>query len=118
MSIRGVIKLGKHSDSRKETSPLLLLKNTKINAYVGYLTPVTNYASPAWFANKTESKETERVKRKSTIWIMGNLDKSYKQRLTELRLLPLLYYFELHDLLMLVSMLKGSYNIKLSIKSQ
>ena len=40
---------------------------------------------------------------------------TYKQRLTELRLLPLSYYFELHDLLMLISMLRGSYNIKLPI---
>ena len=48
---------------------------------------------------------------------MGIWDKSYKQRLTELRLIPLSYYFEQHDLLMQVSMLKGSYNIKLRIKS-
>ena len=40
----------------------------------------------------------------------------FKQRLTELRLLPLSYYFKLHDLLVLVSMLKGSYNIKLTTK--
>ena len=47
---------------------------------------------------------------------MGNCDKSYKQRLIELILLPLSYYFELRDLLVLVSMLKCSYNIKLPIK--
>ena len=48
---------------------------------------------------------------------MGDWDKGYKQKLTELRLLPLSYNFELHDLLLLVSMLKGSYNIKLPIKT-
>ena len=48
---------------------------------------------------------------------MGNWDKSYKQIPTELRLLPLSYYFELHDLLRLVSTLKDSYNSKLPIKS-
>ena len=83
---------------------------------MGYVIHKTSYASPAWFANKTENKEIERVQRKATIWIMGNWDKSYKQKLTELRLIPLSYYFELQDLLMLVSMLKGSYNIKPPIK--
>ena len=48
---------------------------------------------------------------------MGDWDKGYQQRLTELRLHPLSYNFELYDLLSLVSMLKGSYNIKLPIKT-
>ena len=66
--------------------------------YVEYVVPVISFASPVWFANKTESKEKERIQRKATIWIMGNRIKSYKQRLTELRLLSLSFYFELHDL--------------------
>ena len=41
----------------------------------------------------------------------------HKLRLSKLRILLLSYYFELHDLLMLVSMMKGSYKIKLPIKS-
>ena len=81
------------------------------------VTPVISYASPAWFANRTENKEIELVQRKATIWIMGNWDTNYEQRLTEMRLLQLSIYSEIHDLLMLASMLKGSYNIKLPIKS-
>ena len=92
-------------------------KNTKLNSYVGYVIHVIIYVSTAWFVNKTESKEIERVQSKATSWIMVNWDESYKEKLTELRLLPLSYYFELNDLLMLVSMLKGGYNIELPIKS-
>ena len=85
--------------------------------YVGYVIPVISYASQAWFANKTESKDIERIQRKATSWIISNWEISYKQRLTTLKLLPLSYYFELHDLLMLISLLKGSYNIKIPIKT-
>ena len=101
-----VIKLGTLSTSFRKASPLLLLKH-----WTHSVRSICNTA------NRTESKEVERAQRKATIWIMGNWDKSYKQRLIELRLLPLSYYFELHDLLVLLSMLKGSYNIKLPIKS-
>ena len=95
----------------------LASQTTKLNAYVGYVIPVISYASQAWFANKTESKDIERIQRKATSWIISNWEISYKQRLTTLKLLPLSYYFELHDLLMLISLLKGSYNIKIPIKT-
>ena len=57
------------------------------------------------------------MSRKATSWIISNWENSYKQRLTTLKLLPLSYYFKLHDLLMLISLLKGSYNIKIPIKT-
>ena len=41
---------------------------------------------------------------------------SYKNRLSELRLLPLSCYFELHDLLTLIILFQGNYNIELPIK--
>ena len=40
----------------------------------------------------------------------------YKKRLSELKLLPMSYYFELDDLLTLTTLLQGNYNIQLSIK--
>ena len=95
----------------------LASQTTKLNAYVGYVIPVISYASQAWFGNKTESKDIERIQRKATSWIISNWEISYKQRLTTMKLLPLSYYFELHDLLMLISLLKGSYNIKIPIKT-
>ena len=100
---------------KRNISPLAS-KDTKLNAYVGYVIPVISYASPTWFANKTETKSIESIQRKATKWILNSSCKSYKKRLIELKLLPLSYYFELHDLLMLVSILNGNYNLKIPIK--
>ena len=58
----------------------------------------------------------ERIQRKATSWILSKSSKSNEERLTELKLLPLSHYFELHYLLMLISVLKGNYNIKIPIK--
>ena len=35
-------------------------------AYAGYVVPIVTYATQAWFANKTETKEIERVQKKAT----------------------------------------------------
>ena len=45
---------------------------TKLNAYVGYVIPVIGYASQAWFAIKTESKDIERIQIIATSWIISN----------------------------------------------
>ena len=41
---------------------------------------------------------------------------NYKSRMAKLKLLLLSYYFELHDLLTLLTLLGGKYNINLPIK--
>ena len=73
------------------------------------------YASQAWFANKTELKEIERVQKKATSWILSNWDLSYKKRLEKLNLLPLSLYLELHYLLLLIDFTLEKYNIKIPI---
>ena len=70
--------------------------------------PIISYASMTWFANKTESKEIERIQKRATSWIIGGWDMNYKERLLELKLLPLTYYFELHDLLTLTALMLGA----------
>ena len=42
---------------------------------------------------------------------------SYKNRLSELKLLPLSYYFQFHDQLTLIILFQGNYNIELPNKS-
>ena len=93
------------------------LANTrkKLNAYVGYVIPVISYASMVWFVNKTECK-VERIQKKATTWILSSWEMSYKSRIAKLKLQPLSYYFELHDLLTLLTLLGGNYNINLPIK--
>ena len=68
---------------------------TKLNAYVGFVTPVISCTSPMWFANETETKSIERIQRKATSWILRNSSKSYEERLMELKLLQLSHCVEL-----------------------
>ena len=76
---------------------------TKLNAYVGYVIPVISYAAMVWFVNKTECKEVERIQKKATAWILSSWEMNYQSRMVKLKLLPLSYYFELHDLLRLLT---------------
>ena len=57
----------------KGTESVLLLRistsastklSAKLNASAGCVVPVVTYATQAWFANKTETKEIERVQEK------------------------------------------------------
>ena len=82
--------------------------SAKFNAYAGYVVPIVTYATQAWFAKKTETKENERVQKKAIIWILNNWELNYKKRLGKLNLLPLSLYIELHDLLLLISFLSGN----------
>ena len=65
----------------QEKCVLLAGKIIKINAHVGYVVFVINYAPPTtWFANNIETKSKERIQRKVTPWILSNSTKSYQER--------------------------------------
>ena len=82
---------------------------TKLKAYTGYV-PVVAYASQVWYASKGDMKALERLQRKVTLWIMNYpLNKTYEERL-QLNLLPLWFYFELHDLLFLLDIFVNKYD--------
>ena len=89
--------------------------SAKLNVYAGYVVPIVTYATRAWFANKTETKEIERVQKRATIWILNNWELNYKKRLGKLNLLSLSLYIQLHDLLLLIAFLSGNYNINIPI---
>ena len=89
--------------------------SAKLNAYAGYVVPIVTYATQASFANKTETKEIERVPKKATSWILNNWELNYKKRLGKLNLFPLSLYIELHDLLLLIAFLSRNYNINIPI---
>ena len=69
-----------------------------------------------WYANKTESKDIERIQNRATAWVLGSWETIYKDRLFELKRLPLKYYFELHDLTHVNSPNEKSCNIEFPIK--
>ena len=66
--------------------------------------------------NKTNMQELERVHKIATKWILGSTE-PYKTRLTKLKLLPLCMYIELHDLLYLLALQKGDYDVDISLES-
>ena len=92
--------------SRKKTS----LKS-KLNLNCGYHVPIISYASQTWYPNKAQLRQLERVQKQATSWITNNFKMSYTERLKFLKLLPLSIYFELHDILYLVSLLKNKHDI-------
>ena len=90
----------------------------KQDSYKGYVVPVIAYASQAWLTNKGEMRDIEKIQNRATSWILG-LWENYNNRLKQLELLPLSMYFELHDALLLLSIMQGNYNIRkpVSIKN-
>ena len=62
--------------------------------------------------NKTEKKT---YLKKATAWNLSSWDVNYKSRLSELKNLPPLY-FDLIDLLTLLTLLQGNDNIKMAMK--
>ena len=91
-------------------------KITKLNAYVGYVLPILTYASQAGMPNKTNKQELERIQKFATNWILGSTE-PYKTRLTNLILLPLCMYIELHYLLYLLALQKRYYDAAISPES-
>ena len=87
---------------------------SKLNLYCGCIVPIISYASQTWYPNKAELRQLERVQKRATSWITNNFKMSYTERLKFLQLLPLSMYFELHDILYLVSLLKNKHDIDLN----
>ena len=99
----------------KRNTPTSTKLSAKLNLYARYVVPIVTYATHAWFANKTETKDIERVQKKANSWILNNWELNYKKRLGKLNVLPLSLYIELHDLLLLIAFLSGNYNINILI---
>ena len=87
---------------------------SKIDLYCGYIVPIVTYASQAWYANKSEMQQLERVQRKASAWILQTADMEYSERLKKIKLLPLSVYMELHDILFFfaVSTRKYDWNLE------
>ena len=82
-----------------------------------YLTLVRSklsYCSPLWrpFLIK-DILLLERVQRRATKFILGDYSMDYKSRLINLKLLPLMYTYELTDILFAIKSFKTSTNIVL-----
>ena len=57
-----------------------------------------------------DTEALERIQKRATKFILGNSDGDYKERLVKLKLLPLMYSFELADIMFFVNSFKNKTN--------
>ena len=79
-----------------------------------YLTLIRSgilYGSTVWYPNKAYKTLLEGVQRRASKYILNDFESSYKQRLHEAKLVPLLYHKEYKDLCFLYKCFHACYNI-------
>ena len=75
--------------------------------YISLVRSQLLYCSPLWRPQLLKDILTlERVQRRATKFILNDYESSYKTRLKQLHLLPLMYVFEFNDLMFFVKSLK------------
>ena len=79
--------------------------------------PIAVYASQTWLPNKGNLTEFKSIQHHATKCIIGS-DLSYRNRLIKLHTLPLSLYVEMHDLLMLLSIKTGEFDVESSIENE
>ena len=90
---------------RNASSAALSVRKT---LYLSLVRCHLSYCSQLWRPCLIKDIELlERVQRRATKFITGNYEVSYKDRLLSLGLLPLMYWFELLDIMFLVHTLKN-----------
>ena len=93
------------------------LKN-KLNAYTGYVVPILSYCSQAWLPNRQQIEKIEKLQKRATSWILSGRNCTYKEKLIALKLFPLSLYVEMHNLLLLLSLLDNKFDIKVYFQYQ
>ena len=87
-------------------------QKSKLHAFLGYFVPMVTYCSQAWFPKKSQMKIIEKLQKIATKWILSE-KQSYKQRLVTLNFLHLSLYIEMHELLYLIALKQGIYDVEL-----
>ena len=87
-----------------------------MNAYTGYVVPVAVHASQTWLPNKRNLTDFEKIQYQATKWKIGS-DLRYRNRLIKLHILQLNLHVEMHDLLMLLSIKTGEFDVESSIEN-
>ncbi len=94
------------------TTPAIVKKKL----YLALILPIISYASQVWRPSlKKDIKALEQFQRRATKYILNNSALDYKDRLSSLNLLPLMYRLELYDIMFFVSNWKtpsDHFNIK------
>ena len=84
---------------------------TKKKLYLSLVRSQLLYCSQLWRPMLVKDTEAlERIQKRATKFILGNSDGDYKERLVKLKLLPLMYSFELADIMFFVNSFKNKTN--------
>jgi len=80
----------------------------KLHLYITLVRPHLTYCSQLWCPYLIKDiLSFERIQRRATKHILNNFTMSYKYRLLELHLLPLMYIFEIQDVLFAIKSLNS-----------
>lgn len=80
---------------------------TKRQLYLSLVRSNLSYCSPIWRPHLIKDMYyIERVQKRATKYILNNYTSDYKSRLKELHILPLMYFFEMRDIMFLVKSIK------------
>lgn len=89
--------------------------SAKKKLYLSLVRSKMTYCSPAWRPNLLKDiKALEQVQRRATKYITNDYHSDYKSRLSTLHILPLMYIYELNDIMLFISSLQNpstSFNI-------
>ena len=91
---------------------MLLFRLRTTYNYIALVRSHLSYCSQLWKPYLVKNITClERVQRRSTKFILNDYTADYKSRLGSLRLLPIMLWFDLHDLIFLVKCLKDPNDI-------
>ena len=83
------------------------LTAAKKQLYLSLVRSQLMYCSPIWRPYQIKDIIIlERIQKRATKYILNDFSSDYKSRLTSLHILPLMYYFELNDIIFFVNSLK------------
>ena len=83
---------------------------TKLDTFTCYMVRIVTYASQAWCPNRQHLQEIEYIQRVATKKILAT-KAAYKDGLLALNLLPLFHYIEIHNLHILLALLRNHYDV-------
>ena len=85
--------------------------SAKVKLYTSLIRSQVLYCSPVWRPYLIKDiKKLEQLQRRATKYILNDYSSDYKTRLIHLRLLPLMYIFEISDILFFIKNLKNFTN--------
>ena len=91
----------------KRTFSIASPTSTKKKLYQSLVLPILTYCSPVWRPHLIKDITVlEKVQRRATKYIVNDSSLNYKDRLTKLNMLPLMYLFESADIMFAVSSVK------------